>query len=273
MTVERTARSTLSDASRWALRPKASRCQDQRARRIAVPAQGTPLEITVDARECVGTCRFAQLTLSRAAGAAATSGATTATGLHIPITLVGRQPVVTLSKSCSPATIAPARQGELQIAAANNSFDRPTSVGTSDVTAASSGLVAGRVTGATPAGNGLAFAAARRRRQPPNVTVAPGVVARRWLPAALGLRHRADRRLRRRDHRQLHRSALHVRWPDYSRIGIISNGYGSSAAASAPTWSSKTRTSRTRRQPNNVLAPFWTDLNPAAGGAIRVGRR
>jgi hypothetical protein len=23
--------------------------------------------------------------------------------------------------------------------------------------------------------------------------------------------------------------------------------------------------------PNNVLAPFWTDLNPGAGGALRIG--
>ncbi len=23
--------------------------------------------------------------------------------------------------------------------------------------------------------------------------------------------------------------------------------------------------------PNNVLAPFWTDLNPAAAGGVRVG--
>ncbi len=58
----------------------------------------------------------------------------------------------------------------------------------------------------------------------------------------------------------------------YDRIGVVSNGYvviGGGAAgdveyeppASFPDAAT----------PNNVIAPFWTDLNPADGGAIRVG--
>lgn len=58
----------------------------------------------------------------------------------------------------------------------------------------------------------------------------------------------------------------------YDRIGVVSNGYvvvgGGGAAdveyeppASFPDPAT----------PNNVIAPFWTDLNPAAGGEIRVG--
>ncbi|RQP09929.1 MAG: hypothetical protein EAS51_10135 [Microbacteriaceae bacterium] len=59
----------------------------------------------------------------------------------------------------------------------------------------------------------------------------------------------------------------------YDRIGVVSNGYvvvGGGAAgdveyeppASFPDPAT----------PNNVIAPFWTDLNPADGGGIRVGR-
>ncbi|CAN5581173.1 S8 family serine peptidase [soil metagenome] len=58
----------------------------------------------------------------------------------------------------------------------------------------------------------------------------------------------------------------------YDSIGIVSNGYlvvggGTSAdvefqpPASFPDAAT----------PNNVIAPFWTDLNPADGGALRVG--
>jgi hypothetical protein len=58
----------------------------------------------------------------------------------------------------------------------------------------------------------------------------------------------------------------------YDRIGVVSNGYvviGGGAAgdveyeppASFPDAAT----------PNNVIAPFWTDLNPADGGGIRVG--
>lgn len=57
----------------------------------------------------------------------------------------------------------------------------------------------------------------------------------------------------------------------YSRIGVVSNGYvvvggGTSAdvefqpPASFPDPAA----------PNNVVAPYWTDLNPADGGALRV---
>ncbi|MEO5920724.1 MAG: S8 family serine peptidase [Pseudolysinimonas sp.] len=58
----------------------------------------------------------------------------------------------------------------------------------------------------------------------------------------------------------------------YTSIGIVSNGYlvvggGTSAdvefqpPASFPDAAT----------PNNVIAPYWTDLNPADGGALRVG--
>ncbi|AYF99137.1 S8 family serine peptidase [Protaetiibacter intestinalis] len=58
----------------------------------------------------------------------------------------------------------------------------------------------------------------------------------------------------------------------YNRIGVVSNGYvviGGGDAGDveyAPPASFPDAAT-----PNNVIAPFWTDLNPAAGGALRVG--
>jgi subtilisin family serine protease len=56
----------------------------------------------------------------------------------------------------------------------------------------------------------------------------------------------------------------------YSQIGIVSNGYvvvgggtGSDVIFSPQTFPNASR-------PNNVVAPFWSDLNPPAGGAIRI---
>ncbi len=56
----------------------------------------------------------------------------------------------------------------------------------------------------------------------------------------------------------------------YSRIGVVSNGYvvigggtGSDVIFSPQTFPNLNR-------PNNVVAPLWTDLNPPAGGAIRI---
>lgn len=54
----------------------------------------------------------------------------------------------------------------------------------------------------------------------------------------------------------------------WNRVGMVSNGYvvvGDATAASAANTSLPNAAA-----PNNVLAPFWTDLNPAAAGAMRI---
>ena len=58
----------------------------------------------------------------------------------------------------------------------------------------------------------------------------------------------------------------------YTSVGVDSNGYviiggGTSADNECCTLPTIPSTAR----PNNFIAPFWTDLNPGAGGAIRVG--
>jgi hypothetical protein len=56
----------------------------------------------------------------------------------------------------------------------------------------------------------------------------------------------------------------------YTSVGVVSNGYlvlggGTGADVNFPL-----QTFPNPARPNNVLAPFWTDLNPPAGGAIRI---
>src|SRR5690606_33700375 len=68
----------------------------------------------------------------------------------------------------------------------------------------------------------------------------------------------------------------------YDRVGVVSNGYvgggvgatGSVAiggGAAADVEYEPPASFPDPATPNNVIAPFWTDLNPAAGGEIRVG--
>ena len=58
----------------------------------------------------------------------------------------------------------------------------------------------------------------------------------------------------------------------YTRIGFGSNGYaivgGATGSADVQFLNQKLPDST---RPNNVIAPFWTDLNPPAGGALRIG--
>ncbi|MCR2817970.1 S8 family serine peptidase [Microbacterium sp. zg.Y1090] len=57
----------------------------------------------------------------------------------------------------------------------------------------------------------------------------------------------------------------------YSRIGIVSNGYVVVGGGTSADVSYQSTGIPDPTVPNNVLAPYWTDLNPEEGGAVRVG--
>jgi subtilisin family serine protease len=58
----------------------------------------------------------------------------------------------------------------------------------------------------------------------------------------------------------------------YSRVAIASNGYVVMGGGDANDTVTTPQTFPNVNRPNNVLAAYWTDLNPAAGGAIRVAQ-
>ncbi len=58
----------------------------------------------------------------------------------------------------------------------------------------------------------------------------------------------------------------------YTKVGFSSNGYVVIGGSTGPADNSITNQNFPNSTlPNNVLAPFWTDLNPAAAGALRIG--
>jgi hypothetical protein len=56
----------------------------------------------------------------------------------------------------------------------------------------------------------------------------------------------------------------------YSRVGVVSNGYIVIGGGTAADVAFAPQTFPNAAVPNNVVAPFWTDTNIPAGGAIRV---
>ncbi len=56
----------------------------------------------------------------------------------------------------------------------------------------------------------------------------------------------------------------------YTRIGLVANGYAVVGGGSSADVLFDPSPFPNVARPNNVLAPFWTDLNPAAGGALRI---
>ncbi len=56
----------------------------------------------------------------------------------------------------------------------------------------------------------------------------------------------------------------------YTRIGVVSNGYLVVGGGAAGDVNFAPQSFPDTGRPNNVLAPLWTDLNPAEAGSIRV---
>ena len=57
----------------------------------------------------------------------------------------------------------------------------------------------------------------------------------------------------------------------YTSVGVVSNGYLVIGGGTTADIVYVPQVFPDVARPNNVLAPFWTDLNPTAGGAIRIG--
>jgi subtilisin family serine protease len=57
----------------------------------------------------------------------------------------------------------------------------------------------------------------------------------------------------------------------YSSLGVVSNGYLVLGGGAAADIVFTPQVFPNPARPNNVVAPFWSDLNPAAAGAIRIG--
>jgi hypothetical protein len=56
----------------------------------------------------------------------------------------------------------------------------------------------------------------------------------------------------------------------YNVLGVVSNGYVVLGGGTGADVQFLNQSLPDGARPNNVLAPFWTDLNPAAGGAVRI---
>jgi len=56
----------------------------------------------------------------------------------------------------------------------------------------------------------------------------------------------------------------------WNRVGVVSNGYIVVGGGTNADVQFINQQFPNPTQPNNVLAPFWTDLNPAVGGAVRI---
>ncbi|HEY3060859.1 MAG TPA: S8 family serine peptidase [Chloroflexota bacterium] len=263
ITVQRTAHSELTTASEWSLR-----VVDEEndfivtvPKTLAVPAGGNAtFDITIDASRVPVTTpaqvRFATLELRNGNRI-----------LHMPITIVRNQQVVPLTKTCSPATLPIGGTTTCSVSATNTSFDTAQVTVTDNVP---DNLQVTSVSGGTHVGNLVSFTGTLAGVQPPNVTIAPGTSpAGGYLPlSTFGVAPIAgvgDETIV-----NFNVPAFTFAGTTYTRVGVVSDGYVVVGGGTAQDVQFINQVLPDTARPNNVLAPWWTDLNPASGGAIRI---
>lgn len=190
--------------------------------------------------------------------------------LRFPITIVRRQLAVTLQKACDPAAFVKGETTDCTLAIANNSFD-DANVGLLDVLPKELKLVDGSVVGADQRLlRAVSFEGTLYGASPPEVTVMDGAGATPgyWPLSDFDVTPISGIE----DETIVNFSVASFVYAGeiYTRIGMVSNGYAVVGGGDDADVDYVNQILPDPERPNNVLAPFWTDLNPESGGELRV---
>jgi subtilisin family serine protease len=265
ITVQRTALSTLAQSSVWD-----TQVQGVTDFSIAVPSslavgagQGASFNITIDARDVpIDDVRSAMVYLSERGGNRV---------LHVPVTFIRKQPGVTLTKSCDPAGLPLGSFTDCNITAQNTTFNDAT-VTMTDTLPLQLRAMPHSVTGGKVSSDfkTLSWAGTLQPAQPPDVTITTGAspaggylpLSTFGVPPVSGM---GDETIA-----NFNVPPFVYAGETYTKIGIVSDGYLVVGGGTGADIQSTNQHLPDPTPPNNILAPFWTDLNPGAAGAIRA---
>ncbi len=263
ITLTRTAQSVVNNKTTWNLSVKSPSDFD-----ITVPNSitvnafaKTSFDITLDASAVpLGQVRFATITLK--------SGNRT---LHMPVTIVRGQEKVQITKVCTPTDLAVGDTTSCTITATNPTFDDVNFLiedhVPSKLTLVKSSVVNARVKN----GNLVQQFGTIPASQAADVNIAPGASpAGGYLPLSLfGIAPIAgvgDDTVT-----NFNVPPFLFAGETWSSLGVSSNGYLVLGGAAGADNSINNQDFPDPARPNNVLAGFWTDLNPSVAGAVRIG--
>ncbi|MFC7643328.1 Fn3-like domain-containing protein [Streptosporangium lutulentum] len=189
--------------------------------------------------------------------------------LHLPVAFFRKEGAVPIEQTCVPATI-PQNTGEstCTVSVQNDNLEA------AEVTALSTldgKLRLNSVTGATKIGSQIATVKTTlAAKQPDRPGIAPGTGPAPYLPLdAFGITPIAMG-----DENAINFTVPPFQYAGktYTRLGIVSNGYsipGGSAGSTDIDFIPQTLPNPAT--PNNVLAPYWTDLDGTGAPGILVG--
>lgn len=265
VTVSRTVHSELSKKAKWQTDVEApADLKITVPKHVNVNAGGAAtFSITVDARDVpVGETRMGRITFTN-------KGET----LTFPVTVVRGEPLAAAAtKTCEPATFAKNATTTCTITVTNNSFE-PADTTVSDPLPSNLSLVPGSVVGAVPNGNGIAWNGLLAPAEPPTPSVVDGTGTTPgggYLPLSL---FDVDPEVGVGDETITNFAGFGefvYAGESYSSIGFVSNGYAVVGGGDTADVDFINTDLPDTTRPNNVLAPYWTDLNPAFGGEMRA---
>lgn len=267
MTVKRTVRSGDNQPRNWRVNVSApADVSISVPKQIRLnPGEAVTFDITVDARNVpLGATRFATIEFQQGNRV-----------LRFPVTLVRGEPDVNVRKVCDPASIARGATTNCTITLTNTSFN-PADVDFFDQLPNQLRLTPRSVVNATEWGNSVVFKGQMAAAQPPNVTIANvtgdpinGSPAGYYPLSLFGIAPVAgfgDETII-----NFNVPSFTFAGRSWTSLGIVSNGYVVVGGGTGADVQFLNQNLPNSALPNNVLAPFWTDLNPGAGGAIRIG--
>ncbi len=270
ITVKRTATNVTGDDEEFELRVSYPAGQPKDWS-VKVPSEleidekrSKSFEITVDARDVpLGATRFATILITSEDRKSA---------LRFPVTIVRRQADLAVTTSCDPATIIRGNSTSCTVNMTNNSSN-DANVSMLTQLPKELQLVASSVTGGTAVGRDrVRFTGTIPARRPTDVsaTINPLASPAGFLPlSGFGIAPIGgvgDETIS-----NFNVPAFSYGGKTYTRIGIVSNGYVVLGGGTGADIDFVNTSLPNPAAPNNVLAPFWSDLNPGAAGAIRIG--
>lgn len=270
VTVERTVHNELDEWTDWIARPvdvPDDLVVSVRKQKFALgpnfgPYANRTLQITVDARDVPdGEIRHAGIQFR--------SGAHQ---LYFPITIVKRDAGVVVSKTCEPDAFRVLRDTAECSVTVENTMLEYAEVTITDRVPRNLRIINGSVEGGTRLSSKKVTSTVMLNPiEPPDVDVAVDNFA---SPAGyLGLGNfggSIDAGATDESITNFSVPAFEYGGELYDTIGVVSNGYVVVGGGDGADVNYINSDLPDEMQPNNVLAPFWTDLNPDAGGRVIV---
>ncbi|GII54098.1 peptidase S8 [Planotetraspora thailandica] len=225
------------------------------------PGKSVKISIVITAPDLPDGQYFGQVNLKQVGGSRQQ---------HLPVAFFRQEGVVPIDQTCTPSTIARnSGQSTCTVTVQNTTLDD------TEVTALSTlndKLRLTGVTGATQVGSQIVTAKTTLAgKQPDRPVIAPGTnPAGGWLP--LSVFGFAPLPLGDEEAVNLNVPAFTFAGRTYTRIGVVSNGYAVPGGTTGQADVSFTpQTLPNPGPPNNVLAPYWTDLDGTGAPGVYAG--